>query len=230
MASLFGLSGSDLLKKLVPLAGSGSSTFSIGTTGPPTNDMSSADALAIIEWAESQVEGYCRPKYQKLLRRVEGEIIVRAATAGQATAQLTMIPATSCTLYKNFPRSRAWFDRQPREAMNSDQYSVNLATGAITFSPVLCEGDVIYADYAHSGCGLLLDLRELALSLAAVEVSRRFSYFRSADGVERFEAWQSSAAGYLRDLGRADGAGIALLDRLNMVNETRGSLNIGMLC
>jgi hypothetical protein len=74
----------------------------------------------------------------------------------------------------------------------------------------------------------LLDLRKLALDLAAVEVARRFAYFRSAEGFDRFEGWQTSAAGHLRDLGRTDGAQIGLMDRIELVNETK-NLSLGSL-
>lgn len=228
MASLFGLTPDDLLAKLVPAPGSESFSFSIGADGPPSQDLSNAAALAIIEEQEALVESYMRHKYQRLLRRVEGEIAVRFAYEGQTTCRATLSPVTSVAVYKNFPRSRAWGDRRPSEAMGSAEYSLNGSTGEITFTEALRENDRVWLDYEHTGASKLVDLRHLVLSLAAVEVARRFAYFRSADGFDRFEGWQSSAAGHLRDLGRTDGAQIALFDRIDLVNETR-NLSLGAL-
>jgi hypothetical protein len=228
MASLFGITPQDLLSKLVPAPGSESFAFSIGPNGPPENDLSNAAALAIIEEQEAIVESYLRHKYQRLLRRVEGEIAVRFAFEGQATCRATLTPITSIEVYKNWPRTRAWADRRPGEAMDPSEYSVNFSTGVITFAQALSENDQIYLDYYHEGASKLVDLRHLVLSLAAVEVARRFSYFRSAEGFDRFEGWQSSSAGHLRDLGRTDGAQIGLFDRIDLVNETK-NLSLGAL-
>ncbi len=101
-------------------------------------------------------------------------------------------------------------------------------TGEGTFTTPLGANDRIYLDYEHSGASKLLDLRHLVLSLTAVEVARRFAYFRSAEGFDRFEGWQTSAAGHLRDLGRTDGAQIGLFDRIDLVNETK-NLSLGDL-
>lgn len=220
MASLFGITPADLQAKLVPASAEGSFvSFSIGDGG--SDDLSSAGALAIVETQEAIVESYLRPKYQTLLRRVPGEIAARFAEAGQTTVQATLRPVTTVHVYKNFPRTRAWPDRRPAERMSASEYTVNPTTGLVTFAVALRENDEIVLDYWHTGAGLLLDLKHLVLSLAAVEVSRRFAYFKTADGFERFEGWQSSAAGHLRDLGRAEGAQIGLLDRIELKNETR---------
>lgn len=227
MPSLFGITPQDLLAKLVPVTDSAS--FSIGAAGPPTNDLSDALALEIIEAAEAEVESYLRHKYQRLLRRVEGEVAVRFAYEGQTTCQATLVPVTWLRVFKNFPRSRAWGDRRPGEALvEGTDYSVVLATGVVTFVEALKENDRVWLDYEHAGAGKLLDLRKLALDLAAVEVARRFAYFRSADGFDRFEQWQTSAAGHLRDLTGTNGPGVPLLDKIELVNETR-NLSLGRL-
>jgi hypothetical protein len=228
MPSLFGLTPQDLLAKLVPAPGAEGYAFSIGPNGPPENDLSDADAMKIIEEQEAIVESYLRHKYQRLLRHVEGEIAVRYAYEGQLTCKATLTPITAMYIYKNWPRTRAWCDRRPSEAMDPSEYSVNFSTGIITFTTPLRENDQIYLDYYHEGASKLVDLRHLVLSLAAVEVARRFAYFRSAEGFDRFEGWQSSAAGHLRDLGRTDGAQIGLFDRIELVNETK-NLNLGAL-
>jgi hypothetical protein len=222
MASLFGITSADVLAKLVPVGGAGDFVFSIGDDGPPDEDLSTADCLEIVEEQEAMVESYMRHKYQRLLRRVEGEVAVRRATEGQLTCQASLFPVTSMRVFKNFPSSRAWPDRMPGEAMAEAEYSVDLASGVVTFAEGLAENDRIYLDYEHEGCSKLKDLRHLVLSLTAVEVARRFAYFQSADGFDRFEGWQSSSAGHLRDLGRSDGIQIGLFDRIDLVNETKG--------
>lgn len=227
MASIFGLTPQDLLRKVAPAPGTAHS-FTIGVEGPPENDLSDADAMAIIEAQESMVESYMRPKYKRLLRRVEGEVAVRWAQEGQTTCRASLRPIVSMTIYRNFPRSRAWPDRRPSEAMPADHYSLDAESGEITFAQPLRANDMIYLDYEHEGASKLLDIRELVLSLSAVELARRFAYFRSAEGFDRFEGWQVSSAGHLRDLGRTDGAQIGAFDAIELVNQTN-ALNLGAL-
>ncbi len=112
--------------------------------------------------------------------------------------------------------------------MPEGSYTLDPDSGLITFAEPLAENDRIWLDYEHEGARKLGDLRHLVLSLSAVEVARRFTYFRTAEGFDRYEGWQSSAAGHLRDLGRTDGAQIGLFDRIELVNETR-NLSLGSL-
>lgn len=225
MASLFGVSAGDLEAKLVPAPGS--IAFRIGEAAG--DDLTTAAADAIIEAQEAMVESYLRHKYQVLLRRVEGEVVCRFAVEGQSAVTCGLVPVTAVHgVFVNFPRSRAWDDRRPSEALATSEYSVVLSTGVITLVEPLKENDRVWADYSHSAAATLLDLRHLVLNLAAVEVARRFAYFRSAEGFDRFEGWQSSSAGHLRDLGRTDGAQIGVFDRLALVNETK-NLRLGEL-
>jgi hypothetical protein len=85
-----------LLRKIVPV--SAAESFSIGGSGPPDTDLSDALALEIIEAAESEVESYLRHKYQRLLRKVEGEVAVRFAREGQTTCQASLEPVVSGSL------------------------------------------------------------------------------------------------------------------------------------
>lgn len=227
-SSLFQITAADLLAKIVPAAGGDGYTFSIGGDGPPDYDLSEAGAIAIVNQQEAMIESYMLPKYQRLLRRVEGEVAVRAAYDGQTELRATLAPLTWLRIYKNYPKTRAWGDRRPSEALEADEYTADMESGEITLTEALDDGDRIYLDYEHTACGQLLSLKHLAESLAAVEISRRFSYFKTADGIQRFEGWQLSAAGHLRDLRRTDGASIAEFDRIDLVNETRG-LSLGML-
>ena len=228
MASLFGLTPQDLLAKLVPAPGQEDFAFSIGPAGPPEHDLSEANAMQIVAEQEAVVESYLRHKYQRLLRRVEGEVAVRFAEPGQTECRATLTPVTWLRVYRNYPRSRAWPDRRPSEAMREEEYTLDAEAGVITFVEPLKENDRVWLDYEHGGARKLGDLRHLVLSLAAVEVARRFAYFRTGDGFDRYEGWQSSSAGHLRDLGRTDGAQIGLFDRIELVNETR-NLNLGSL-
>ena len=222
--SLFGVTKDDVLLKLVPSPGN-AQVFSIGAD----KDMTEAQLDGIIAEQEAIVESYLRHKYQVLMRRVEGEVAVRRAFPGQTTCQASLTPVVEMKgIYKNFARGRAWPDRRFSEAMGADEYSVDLATGVVTFAVPLEENDRIFLDYTHGGASKLLDLKHLVLSLVAVEIARRCAYFRSADGFDRFEGWQISAAGHLRDLGRTEGAQIGLLDRIDLVNETR-NLSLGDL-
>jgi hypothetical protein len=225
MASLFGITADDVRDKIMPNASAEDWAFQIGESG----DLSEAMVLEIVEAQEAMVESYLPHKYQVLLRRVEGEVAVRFAAGGETTVQSGLTPMTELHgVYRNFPRTRAWGDRRPGERLvEGTEYSVVLVTGTVTLAVPLLEEERVYLDYSHGAAAGFVDLRHLVLNLTAVEVSRRLSYFRSAEGFDRFEQWQSSASGHLRDLdqGRVK---VPRLDRLELVNET-GNLNLGAL-
>ena len=229
MSSVFGITPADMARKIVPAGGEYS--FSVGTTGPPVNDMSTATVQEIIEAAEAECLGYLREKYQRLMRGVDGEILTSSAAGGETSFTLGLRPVTagSVKLYKNFGRVRAWRDRRPSDAMEAEEYSVDATTGVVTLVVALGEGDVLWATYLHGAGALLLDLRRAAMGMAAAEIARRCAYFKTSEGFDRFDQWEIGARQYLRDLSRnASGMTVEMFERLELVNETR-ALSISRL-
>lgn len=217
MASLFGIDAEYMQRKLVP-GGGGTWSFGLGEG----KDLSASDLLEIVEECEAEAVGYLRLKYQGLMRHVDGERVIVDAAGGETSLQLGLFPvvAGTVTLFRNFPMTRAWRERRPADAME-EEFSVEASTGAVTLSEALSEGDRVYAVYDHEAASKFLGIKRSVGSLAAAEIARRFAYFRSAEGFDRFEAWEVSARAHLRDLGKPSGPTEELIERLDLVDETR---------
>jgi len=132
------------------------------------------DGPAVVEaamsHAEALVEARLPDRYRRLLTRVEGEVIVAAATAGQLTAVLGLAAADNLVLYANYTGPYA--DRSPADAMDPSAYELGEDGQIVTFSPALTEGTRIVADYDHDladGIGVLADL---LAEVAAVRLAR----------------------------------------------------------
>lgn len=217
--SIFGITALDVKKKLVPFT-SGDSTFDIGAG----KDMTEEECLSVVATQEDRVLSMLPERYRRLMTRVEGEVAVKSAAGGQTScvAGLTPIVAGSLKVYKNFPRSKAWVDRAEVDELAAEEFTVDLNDGEIVFATALMEGDVIELEYDHEAAAGMAWLKECVVAYAAVEVSRRFDYFANSDGAGRMEAWESTTTGYLRDMNRMTGPGIALIDGLKLRGETRG--------
>lgn len=212
MPSLFGITPADLQAKLVPVAHEDEQSFTIGDDG----DLSTAAAEEIIAAAEEIVLSRLPKRYRQLCRAVDGEILVARAVGGELTLATGLAPLVpgSLRLWKNFPDDRVWSILDQSLAM-SGGYTVQDSTGAITLASPLGKGDRLWASYRHLAAPRLAGVRHVALSLAAVEVGRRTSFY-NADGQdqERFSAWENAAYG---DINRM--ASIDLLDQLELVRE-----------
>lgn len=205
-STLFALSGTDLQKKLQPV--NGNQTFLIGDGG----DLTTAEAEEILNIAEDRVLMRLHPRYRQLLREVDGEILVRSAQGGESVFVTGIAPVSDVKLWLNFPRERMWESRSTDLAMASVTYSVDATTGTITLAAALVKGDRLFATYKHTGANKVLGLRDSALTLAAVEVSRRFAFFRDGQEADAFGDWESSTYQDLNNL-----KGVDLLDRLELV-------------
>jgi hypothetical protein len=207
--NLFGLLPSDLQAKVQP--SSDEQSWKIGSG----HDLSDAGAQSILDVAADRVLMRLPHRYRQLCRRVDGEILTQRAKGGETTFALGIFPVVAGTLklWKNFPTSGMWTGRDPRLAMDSG-FSVNTSTGLVTLSTALVAGDSLYAEYDHTGASSLLALRDMALTLAAVEVARRFAFFRDGEGFERFDNWER---GVYLDLERM--TCIDALDRIQLVRE-----------
>lgn len=224
MASIFGITAAELGAKVQPRTGG--KGFAIGAG----KDLEDAAALALIEDAEAMVVSYLRPSYQRLLTRVAGEIVVAEARGGETVLQASLVPFTATPkVFVNFPRWLAWGSRGPSEELPAADYTADLAAGTVTLATALTKGDRVFLDYAHGAAPTLLALRSCALTLAAVELSRRFAYFQTTDGADRFEGWQASAAGFLRDLAKPGHVALEKFERLELVEETGAARKLGSL-
>jgi len=130
-----------------------------------------ATVEAALTDAEIRVEAALPARYRRLLCRVEGEVIVPAAAAGQASADLALPAASALTLYADFAGPYA--DRAAADAMDASAYELNEDGDAVAFAPALVEGTRVVADYDTTladGIGVLADL---VATVAAAALARR---------------------------------------------------------
>ncbi|MBI1291197.1 hypothetical protein GC173_08120 [bacterium] len=83
------------------------------------------------------------------------------------------------------------------------------------------KGQKVLAEYEHGAAASFLWLRELAVTFTAVEIARRFAYFQTAEGFQRFEQWEQSASLYLRDMQRQQRPGVDALERVPLLSDVR---------
>ena len=210
------MTAADVQAKIAPVAGA--DVFSIGNGA---DDSLTAAALeSIVLDVEAQVVSYLRDRYQVLMDQVPGEVVVEEAVEGQVAFVLGLTPvvAGSVKLWVN-PRG-AWRERRDLDALVNG-FTLNVATGEVVLDVGLRRGDRVVAVYRHGFAPQVRALKALVVQMVAVEISRRFAYFRSADGFDRFEGWQSSAAGYLRDLSKQGAPAIPAFDQLKLVDASR---------
>lgn len=171
-----------------------------------------ATLLAALDDAEALIEAHLPARYRRLLTRVEGEVVVPAAVAGQTMAVLALHQASGLALYDNYAGDYA--DRTPADAMGSSTYSLDGDGRTITFSPPLAEGARIVADYPHSLAGGIGVLADLVAELAAARLAR----FVLAHQPEWVDAVVAQAN--LRLDALADGrTGIPELDAVRLVED-----------
>jgi len=213
MASLFGITATDLQKKLVPVAEEDEQSFTIGDEG----DLTTAAAEEIIAAAEDIVLSRLAHRYRQLCRTVDGEILAGYASGGETSFSTGLAPLKPGTvrLWKNFPDERLFSLADVSLAMAAGTYTVNETTGAIVLASPLAKGDRLWVSYGHLAGARLAGLRHIALSLAAVEVGRRTSFY-DGEGQDqaRIDGWETAAYGDLNRLQCVD-----VLDQLNLVRE-----------
>lgn len=209
--SLFGITATDLQEKVQPV--NGEQTFAIGEEG----DLSTERAEEIIRTAEDRVLMRLPHRYRQLCRHVDGEVLIRSASGGERVFQTGLAPISDLLLYLNFPGSRMYSGRDRSLALPEEAYSYTPETGAIELLNGLQPSDRLWAEYDHEAGHRLLALRDVAMTLAAVEVARRMAFFArgDSDGPDVFNDWEQSAYGDLNRMQCVD-----VLDRLNLVRET----------
>lgn len=210
--ALFGITAADLQAKIMPR--NGGQSFLIADTG---GDLTEAEAEAIATIAEDKVLMRLPARYRRMLRRIECEFVVRYATDGQTSVQTGLFPITNLKLYKNYNlHGKGWAARNVDDQLAESAYSVTLSTGAITITGGLNKGDTLIAEYDHTAAGTIPGLKDIAATIAAVEIARRLAFFQGGDGYDRFSDWESSA---YADLNRV--ISVDKLDNLNVGFETQ---------
>jgi hypothetical protein len=136
--------------------------------------VSHAAVEAALSDAEARVEAALPEHYRRLLRRVEGEVIVAAATEGQLSAAIGLPAASSLVLYADLAGPYA--DRTAADAMDPSSYELNGDGDVVTFSPALTEGTRVVADYDTTLADGVRVLAELVVVLAAASLARRACY------------------------------------------------------
>jgi hypothetical protein len=156
-----------------------------------------AQLEACLAQAETDVESLLPDRYRRLLTRVEGEVIVRRADAGQTTATLCGVTspfATSPTdvrLYADYAGD--WGDRTGADAMDASAYSVVGRT--VTFTSALSEGTQVVAEYGHS-----LDAAPAVLKHCVIDIAAHAAAGRAHRDHEATEAaWVAEFAARARD-------------------------------
>jgi len=168
-------------------------------SGDALNDGPAA-VEAALGHAEALIEAQLPDRYRRLLRRVEGEVLVDAATEGQLTAAVGLPAASGLVLYADFAGPYA--DRSQADAMDPSAYELDEAGEIVTFSPGLAEGTRVLADYETSLADGIAVLADLAAELAAARLARfvlahRPEWVESLlrEGVERLAALADGRCG-----------------------------------
>jgi len=183
----------------------------------------SAEALdAALEAAEARVEAAMPEGPARLLRRVEGEVIVPSATEGQLSAAIGLPAASGLVLYADLDGPYA--DRSPDDAMDPNAYELAPTGDYVTFSPGLRRGTRIVADYDTSLEGGLRVLADLAAALAAAELAATGAFGRpgqvAAMADQAATRLEALAAGRLR---------VPELDALRLYDDTERAAS-GIRC
>jgi hypothetical protein len=178
-------------------------------------DLAKADPSlveAAMDDAEARIEAALPERYRRMLRRVEGEALVEAATDGQLSAPVGLPAASGLALYADYRGPYA--DRSPADALDPSAYELDEDGEIVTFSPALSKGTQVLADYDTSLAGGIRVLADLLAALAAAELARTAAYGRPdwVEGLAR-EATERLAA-------LADARlGVPELDALRLIED-----------
>ena len=179
---------------------------------------------AAMAWAEAEVEAQLPSRYRALLSRVEGEVIVRRATAGQTTATLCNIALpfaaapTGVVLYRNYRGE--WPDRTASDAMAASEFSLD--GRAVTFTGALAEGDQVVAEYGHALAAAPRVLRDLLIDLAAWRAAQRAQLGHDAGPAAWVNSLRDSAAARLESMATGTPPrGIPEFDDLALIDDWR---------
>ena len=218
MASTLGITTANIQAKLAPV--SGSLVFSIGDTA--ADSLSSSECLAIIEAQEQRAFSLLAERQRQLVSGiVDGEVVARRSIEGQTEYQLSVYPVVtgSVSVYVNLPKNVAWKDRKLSHRFTD--FVIDTATGELTLGSAPDANSLIVVHYRHSNQSAYTWIKECVRSFVALEISRRYSFFRTTDGQERFEGWEAQSLGTLKDIAKSGQTGVDALDELQLIDDVR---------
>jgi hypothetical protein len=225
------ITAADVKRRLNPLNEAGLFDFGDGT------GIAESDLDEIIAEQEDVLIS-CVPEQYAVIARgtVEGEILCKEAVGGELTLQCSLFPVVTDTLhlYRDYgwqsidgvfplinPNRRPYSDRKVADRLESDEFSVNVTTGAVTLATALTAGQSVHADYQHTATYKSKLLRHICLVLVSAEIYETFPSFAPEEGAAvriREEAQAKINALYASD-GRA--SGVQLFDKMKLEGETR---------
>ncbi len=194
--NFFGATTDDVLRRLR------------GDAGP----FAPSEVEAAMNDAEARIEAALPDRLRRLLSRVEGEVIVLAASDGQAEAPLGLPAASGLALYADL--ACPYPDRTPADAMPASAYTLDDAGEKVTFSPPLSLGTRVVADYTTSLAAGVRVLADLLAYLAAADLAR--SHVRGQP--EAVQAMLAGAEARLAALAEGDLA-VPELDALTLYDD-----------
>lgn len=169
--------------------------------------------------------------------RIEGEIAVKDANAGQQTFTLAFHPLSDLVLYVDFgiesrddanpmisgswyqfgvAGNRTYASRQRADRLDTSLYSVNETTGQVTLTFELSAGQSVYADYNHTGGVEVEELRDLAYDILRAKIAATLPAFadRSQELADNMEAALNTLAEYTSGV-----RGLQTIDQVEFVPE-----------
>ena len=195
-----------------------STTWKIRVEHPTMTDVQFAGYLNYI-W--SDVKSAIPEKHRRLMYRVDGEILVADATAGQTTATLAIFPDSDARIwpYKNY-NAQIYHQRKIEEALTlTAGFTVVTSTGVLTFVSPLAKGDRVFVDYTHSLPTTPPNLKFIALDLLTALVAESSRSRVDSNTMALIERKEKRAKEKL-ELLREGKMGIDLFEKINLIVET----------
>lgn len=221
--SRLGLVPDDVKKRLNP-------TNSVRGFLGPDSTVNPADVVESIEEQESTVFSRCPAIYLPLFTAVPGEIVIRSAIGGETGFVLGLAPVSDVLIYINLTTD--WDSRKPADALRDGHgCSIDLVTGTVTLTGgrELRAGDSVVAEYSHNAMPQCHLLRRITIDLTAAEWARRL--YPDDQRWDRYAEWEKRAWYDLARMRNKDNErmGIEMFDKLDLINETYVSRNVGGL-
>ncbi|HUT35046.1 MAG TPA: hypothetical protein VNE39_16265 [Planctomycetota bacterium] len=194
--NFFGATADDVLRRL---SGSGA-------------QLTISQVEAAMSDAEARIEAALPDRYRRLLSCVEGDVIVRAATEGQAEAAIGLPAAAHLVLYADL--ACPYPDRSAADEMDPSAYTLDEAGEKVAFSPPLSRGTRVVADYETTLANGLCILADMLAVVATADLMQAHCHGQS----DKVEAALRNAAERLAAL--ADGSlGVPELDKLTLYDD-----------
>ena len=213
-SSIFGITENDIQNKLFP--DPDDHQFDI-------EDIDSDLLETIVETCEQRLLGMLPRRYRKLINRCE-EILTEYADPSVTQCLLSLPPITtslyddSCKIYIDYYNNKKrWENRNYGDtaSFQNIDYDINNQTGLLTIS--LLSGQKLYAEYEHTYFKENPNIfKEHTITLSAVEVARRYMFFKEDTGSDRYNIWELAVISDCKRW-RDDIQGYPTLDKINII-------------